>query len=88
MAYSKVVADEYDPVATRTLDEILRDMGAIRLWRFAGRGGTQEVDFRWYWVRRRILSTRQETYYGLKLVGPAPLVEFVATALAARTRAT
>jgi hypothetical protein len=74
---TRVVPPEYDNRAAAALYAVLEQWHGFRLWRFAGHGGSQQLDFRWYWVQGRLVRTLRETYFGLKVIGPAPLVDSI-----------
>jgi hypothetical protein len=45
---TQLIAADYDESTVSALYDVLADLRAFRLWRFAGMGGSQEIDFRWY----------------------------------------
>ena len=78
---TRVLAPEHDERAVASLEAALGSVRAIRLGRFAGHAGSQEIDSRWYWVHGRVVRTQRETYMRLRVTGPAALVELVAAAM-------
>ena len=82
--FSAVIAKEHDQEAVLALDVVLREMGALRLWRWAGHAGSQEIEVRWYLIQFRFVTTRRETFVGLMLSGPRVLVEAIAADTLAR----
>ena len=63
------------------LTEALRGLGARRLFRWTGHGGSQELEVWWYRVGWRILRIRAETYVGLSVAGSARLISQLRAAL-------
>ena len=81
---TRVLAAEYDEGAAAALADALVERRARRLWRFAGMGGSQEVEICWYLVKGRMVRTERETFFGLKVIGPAALVDALTAAVHAK----
>lgn len=76
-----VIGAEYDDDLRDVLSRVLRQAGAERKGHHQAAVGSQEIETWWYRIGRHRLKVEAETYIGLSLRGPAPLIEQLAAAV-------
>lgn len=78
------LGEEHDRKLTAALKATLKSMGAKRRRRWWGLGGSQELTETTYDLNGEKIIVETETYMGLKMRGPAAIVDAVAEAVAKR----
>lgn len=74
-----LLGPEYDPACRQTLARVLQALGAVRLGQFEGVAGSQYLHGEAFALQGSVLQVEAETYQGLRLQGPAALVQQVKT---------
>jgi hypothetical protein len=83
---SILLGAEYDDVLRAALVAVLTSRGAIGAGSSWGVGGSQELDTTRVKLGDVVITIESETYIGLSIEGPAPLVEILAQEVAERLR--
>lgn len=76
-----ILGDEYDDALRTALWRVLLDMDVELIDRTWGVGGSQEVETARIRIGEDLLTVESETYMGLSLQGPKPVIERIAVAV-------
>ncbi|PYC13434.1 hypothetical protein DMX02_27165 [Pseudomonas jessenii] len=80
------LGDEYDDFLRAALVAVLTSHGAIGVGSSWGVGGSQELDTATVKLGDAVITIESETYIGLKIEGPSPIVETLAQEVAEHIR--